>query len=798
MQKTQQTSFTECVVNLVWEFMSNVKGNISLEEKFTSTLTILYAYHKGYSFRVYNHHRIEFMLNNDTLYNDLVKLIPNDKHLHYEICRFIDNLSRINSEDFNSAYVEVLKNLFDLLSSNSGRESGEFFTPSAITKLMAYFVSQEHCNRIFDPFCGTASIVHALSELGELPTFNGQELNYKTSIFARIYAEAFYGEDNCIANVDSIIRWDYTSYDAVVSCPPFGVRLSPEQMVMAKDVTPDCACKSFEGVILMRPFYCNNAKLTVTHLPTGFCFRGNRDYELRRDLVERNLIDTIISLPSNVLYGTSIPSIILVCKKWRKDGEPIKFIHAEEYFIGDRRKRILDYSRLIKMIEGDARDIVEVSHKEIRQYDYNLNPTLYYKKDFDLKDGQKVVRLEELISSVEGVRISATDIRESVSINNLSKDFIEVLLNNSKLSPCLEGRRNISYRSIKASEEKYILVSSNIGEIRYGINTDCKGFTYPIDVKVYKVNENLVMPEYLVYTLINNNAISKGRMSLSGYMQLPIVIDSPEKQREFVNKEIQNYEQKINAEREADAIRLGVKQNVSDLEHMLGSTQLRISKIITRLENATPLSDNYPHLVKSLKDNVEYMNRIIHYNSARIESESFNIKDNDILEFINSYVDGWNNYGGEYFELSIRHSLKKNIILSFDKTLLTVMFDSILNNAIRHGFHKRKNYTDHNKVEINLSVTEYNSSFHLLITVANNGDPIVEGFTIDDYISRGRYTTSTGRSGLGGHHVYQIVKGHDGYMYLDSNKLWNMIVEILLPIKSAIFNDIPIYENECI
>ena len=231
---------------------------------------------------------------------------------------------------------------------------------------------------------------------------------------------------------------------------------------------------------------------------------------------------------------------------------------------------------------------------------------------------------------------------------------------------------------------------------------------------------------------------------------------------------------------------------------MLGSTQLRITKIITRLERVTPANEHFQHLVKSLKDNVEYMNRIIHYNNARIDSESFNLKRGDIAEFINAYVDAWNNYGGEYFKLLIENRLDADVQLSFDKTLFTVMLDSILNNAIRHGFHKRKNYTDHNTVQISLSAVEYNGQPYLQLSVANNGDSIAEGFSITDYISRGRYTTSTGRSGLGGYHVYQIVKGHNGFLYLDSNKVWNMIVEVLLPIETTILNDIPTYDNECI
>ena len=783
---------------MVWNLMNNVRGNFSIGEIFTPTLAILYAFHKGYSIRLIGNHRIEFTPNSDRLFCDLVNLISNDKHLHIAMCQYVRELAYVNRDEFNSVYVEVLRGLFDLVSCNSGRDSGDFYTPSAITKLMAYIVNKEGCNKVFDPFCGTASIIHELSKFGERPLFVGQELNFRTSIYARINAEALYGNDDCIKNIDSIIRWDNNFYNAVVSCPPFALRLTPKQLYEARHFSPECPCRSYEEIILTRPLYCNNAKLSVMLLPTGICFRSNRDYELRKELVERNLLDMIIALPTNILYGTSIPSVVFVCKRERTLDEPIKFIHAEDYFLGERRKRTFDYDRFIEMIEGDACDIANVTLEEVRQYDYNLNPSLYYKKDFDLNPGQTVVRLEELISPIEGNRIPSTDVKEAISISNLSRDFINILLNNGKTSAPTELRRNMTYRVIDASEEKYLLSTSNTFESRYGINTDGKGFACPADIKIFKINENLVTPEYLAYILLNYKAISKGRMHLSGYMKLPIVIDSLEIQKKLVDNEIQLYNQKLDAEREADALRLGVKQNVSDLEHMLGSTQLRITKIITRLERVTPSNEHFQHLVKSLKDNVEYMNRIIHYNNARIDSESFNLKRGEIAEFINAYVDAWNNYGGEYFKLLIENRLDADVQLSFDKTLFTVMLDSILNNAIRHGFHKRKNYTDHNMVQIGLSTVEYNGQPYLQLSVANNGDSIAEGFSITDYISRGRYTTSTGRSGLGGYHVYQIVKGHNGFLYLDSNKVWNMIVEVLLPIETTILNDIPTYDNECI
>jgi signal transduction histidine kinase len=166
------------------------------------------------------------------------------------------------------------------------------------------------------------------------------------------------------------------------------------------------------------------------------------------------------------------------------------------------------------------------------------------------------------------------------------------------------------------------------------------------------------------------------------------------------------------------------------------------------------------------------------------------------VEYINTYVDGWRNYGNNCFDLSIVNDLIEAPLITFDRDMLTVMLDSVLNNAARHGFNKRK--VNGNNVLLRLSIVEHESRPHLLISIANNGDAMADGFTINDYISRGRYTTSTGRSGLGGYHIYQIIKGHGGFLCLDSNKQWSVIVDILLPIDSVNTNDITTYEHECI
>ena len=793
MTNTQQTISAETIVDRIWTSMNRLRGAASLEDMAIHILTALYAYHKGYT--PYENRAND----NDTLYNDLINTVSasgiDSRTLQY----LSEDLHVVSRSDFNKIYREILICFFDRLSSYGGRINGDFYTPQEINRLMAYILNKNNCNSIYDPFCGTASIVYELTKNSPKALFEGQELNHRTSLFARVCLEATFGSDNSIKVCDSTRFWSNNQYDAVATCPPLSLRLTAEQQRAMANLVPNLFCSSIEDLVFSAPFSINQAKLSIVLTTVGFCYRGSRgtlDYDSRRYLIEQNLLDTVIALPSNILYGTSIPSVLLICKKYRKPNDPITFVHAEEYYTGDNRKRNLDVDRLINMIETSREDCIEVQHSEVVKYGYNLNPSLYVKKEFDLKEGQQIVCLGDLITFNEGERITDNSADNPVSLKNLSGDFIEILLNNSKVSGRSDVRQNIRYRHFAVSDKKYLLVHTSSLENKYGLFTDSNSFSCPVDIKAYEINENIVTPEYLAYILTQNAAISKSRMALSSYLSFQIVIDSIENQKELVSKLIQQYNAKVEAEREADAKRLGIQQNISDLEHMLGLTQNRIGKIIKRLENCTPEMGSYLQVVQQLKDNVGYMNRIIRYANANIEQDSIYKRSDDLIAYIASYVDGWINYGRNCFELSVVNDLEENPSISFDRNMLTVMFDSILNNAVRHGFHKIK--TEGNRVQIRLSLVERESKPFVLISVANNGLAMADGFTIDDFISRGRFSASTGRSGLGGFHTYQIVKGHGGFLYLDNNKQWSVIVEVLLPLDSSSINNIPEYDHECI
>ena len=201
-----------------------------------------------------------------------------------------------------------------------------------------------------------------------------------------------------------------------------------------------------------------------------------------------------------------------------------------------------------------------------------------------------------------------------------------------------------------------------------------------------------------------------------------------------------------------------LKKTSSDLIHMLGTPYTRINNALDLL--SLEVEDEGKSKINYIRDNFGYIKRLIEVNG--VDFNDYPKKKINIVEFLERYMLGWENYGSKTFsiEYCCDGEFEEGGTIFANETALTIMMDCLLDNANRHGFHKTK--SPGNKVKIHLDRTTLGDENAVIISVGNNGKPMPKDLSIEDYIASGIFGTETGRSGLGGSHVYKIVSSMGG------------------------------------
>ena len=771
-------------------------GDASTMVTLVFAIYILYGIHKQYKVVKNEDGSFYFAGKNDALLHDLQETLKRYRCPDYTY-DFYCEISKVPSETFEKEYVNILQGCLVNTSIELNREAGAWFSPSEITSLIAYFINKNECHSVYDPFCGMASIIHCLKDCNT--QFVGQDINKTITLLARVNMEARYGEDKGIICADSIVNWNPNPFDAVVSCPPMGLQLSLDQLaILGKKSNTFSSC--VPEFYYSQAFESNHAKIAISLEPLSFCF-SSRYKAARHFLVWGNYLDTIILLPPNILYGTSLSCIMVICRRGRKKDSPVRFIHAESFAskLDGFRSHKIEVDRFIKAIEANDESLcVYTNQEEIINRGLDLNVELYSYKEIDLKDGQQLKTFGELFSNIDSelriqTPLEVLDTYKAYPIQSLQTDCVGIWKTESNDLVAMDKRMAKGHRLYHSDgQTTYLLCDGR----KMGLYSGEDDFVCSPLIQVLSVHQDLVTPEYLVYLIVNHPVMKTGGFSIDNIKRIPVAVDNLENQKEIVAKIKQEYARRKKEEQEAEVARLGVQITQSDLAHMLGTTFVKMNGVIKKLKKFNPDDSDYRKAVKYLDDNYNYLKHCIEYSYSDFSQKSFDHNVQDIVEFVKQYVDGWHNYGSNSFELDIQNDIGDAQQVEFDKTMLTVMLDSILGNAYRHSFGKEKR--EGNRVEISLAIVTYQDNPYVLLSIANNGKPFPSNFTLNDYISKGRYSATSGRSGLGGNHVYQIVKKHGGFLYLDSNNKWNVIVEVLLPVSNTNALNIYDYEHECV
>lgn len=329
-------------------------------------------------------------------------------------------LLHLDKIDFklNDSKIDVLGDAYEYLisqfASGAGKKAGEFYTPQEVSQVLARIVTsgKKELRTVYDPTCGSGSLLLRVAKYTKVDRFFGQELNNTTYNLARmnmILHDVNYADFD-IKQEDTLEHPQHTEFkfEAVVANPPFSahwsaspLHLSDERFAQYGKLAP--SSKADYAFIQHMIYQLDDNGTMAVVMPHGVLFRGNAEGHIRKFLIEeKNYLDAVIGLPPNLFFGTSIPACILVFKKCRQNPEDILFIDASKHFEkgkNQNRLRQQDIDKIIDTYEqrkSEDKYSYVASLDEIKGNDYNLNIPRYV----DTFEEEAEIDLNEVVAEI--------------------------------------------------------------------------------------------------------------------------------------------------------------------------------------------------------------------------------------------------------------------------------------------------------------------------------------------------------------------------------------------------------------
>lgn len=340
-------------------------------------------------------------LSDTALGSDLNERSKNIKAL---ILLFADlNMVALQKGDILGDAYEYLIGQFAM---ESGKKAGEFYSPRQVSEVMAQIVAKTtNITSIYDPTVGSGSLLltvkkHLDDDAQKNLSYYGQEKNTATYNLTRmnLLLHGIRPEKMTMKNGDTLSHdWpedperpnEGVQFDAVVMNPPYsaknwnkaGLKVSDPRFEIAGVLPPDS--KGDFAFLLHGLYHLGQGGTMAIVLPHGVLFRGGTEGEIRERLLDKNYIDTIIGLPSNLFTNTGIPVAIIILKKNRKIDEPVLIIDASHNFIKVGKQNVLQEKDIAKIVDTyvERREELGYSHlatrKEVLENGYNMNIPRY-------------------------------------------------------------------------------------------------------------------------------------------------------------------------------------------------------------------------------------------------------------------------------------------------------------------------------------------------------------------------------------------------------------------------------------
>ena len=346
------------------------------------------------------------------------------------------NLGSVKDHDID-AFGDAYEYLMKMYASNAGKSGGEFYTPPEVSELLTRLgtVGKKKVNKVYDPACGSGSLLlkskKILGKDAVTNGFFGQEINITTYNLCRINMFLHdIGYDKfdieCEDTLTNPQHWDDEPFELIVSNPPYSIKwegddnpllINDPRFAPAGVLAPKSKA-DLAFIMHSLSWLAPNGTAAIVCFP-GIMYRGGAEQKIRKYLVENNYVDCVIQLPSNLFFGTSIATCIMVMKKGKSDNK-VLFIDAtnECVKVTNNNKLTEDNIKRIVDVYSSREDIKHfsqiVSYEQLSENDFNLSVSSYV----EAEDTREVIDIEKLNE----------EIRDIVEREQVLRDEIEKII----------------------------------------------------------------------------------------------------------------------------------------------------------------------------------------------------------------------------------------------------------------------------------------------------------------------------------------------------------------------------------
>lgn len=338
--------------------------------------------------------------------------------------KFTDNTIDL----FGDAY----EYLMQMYASSAGKSGGEYYTPQEVSELLARIttVGKTRVNKVYDPAAGSGSLLLKFAKvLGKenVGGFYGQEINLTTYNLARInmFLHDVNYEKFDLALGDTLLEpahWDEEPFEAIVSNPPYSIKwegdanpllINDPRFAPAGVLAPKSKA-DLAFTMHMLHWLATSGTAAIVEFP-GVLYRGGAERKIRKYLIDNNYVDTVIQLPAELFFGTTIATCIIVLKKSKKTND-VLFIDGSAEFVRSGNKNKLSDDNQQNILDAfTSRDPSDhfatlVENSAIATNDYNIAVSTYVESE----DTREVIDIAELNTEIEHIVARQAELRTAI------------------------------------------------------------------------------------------------------------------------------------------------------------------------------------------------------------------------------------------------------------------------------------------------------------------------------------------------------------------------------------------------